>query len=217
MKKLLFVVIFFLLAILSRAEGFGIYVGGKLGYQTTKLSAARVDINAGLNEHMVLGGFGRFVIKNVVIQPEMMLFSTSQIFDLNGTDATHLNISVETEQQSLAMPLMFGYQFFDQSLVKVRATAGLVMYYVLGQNNQNNYNNQNLDIKANNITWGSALSVGVDFMMFTFDISYSFGLTNIVEREIVEIGGHNFVLDNTRQNFFTVTVGVKLFNYIYEE
>lgn len=215
MKKIIFVIIFFLFSILSRAEGFGVHVGGQIGYQTTHLSASRADIDASIANHLILGGFGRLVINDFVIQPEIMLFKTAQIFSLEGTDSTHLNVSLETKQQSLAFPMMGGYQFYDSPLIKARATAGLVLYYVVDDANSNNYNNQSLDIEPNKWTFGGAFNVGVDVLMFTLDLTYTFGLTNILEREYVEIGGHHYVMDNTRQNMFSVTVGIKLFNYEY--
>ena len=140
MKKIIFVIIFFLFSILSRAEGFGVHVGGQIGYQTTHLSASRADIDASIANHLILGGFGRLVINDFVIQPEIMLFKTAQIFSLEGTDSTHLNVSLETKQQSLAFPMMGGYQFYDSPLIKARATAGLVLYYVVDDANSNNYN-----------------------------------------------------------------------------
>ena len=224
MKKLIFVVIFFLFTILSRAEGFGFCFGGKLGYQDTKLSAAKANIDSDLANHMIIGAFGRVVLKNFVIQPEIHLFKSAQILDFNGTDATHLNISVEAKQQSLAIPLMLGYQVLDRPLVKVKATAGLVMYYVVDQTNQvvdqtnpNRNNSPSINVEPNTRSWGYAFNVGADFMMFTIDVSYSFGLTNLVERDFVEIDGQNFVMDNTRQDFITVTLGIKLFSYEYKE
>ena len=119
---------------------------------------------------------------------------------------------------------MFGYQFFGNSLIKVRTTAGLVMYYivdqtnqVVDQENQNSSHSPSIDVEPNQRTWGYALNLGLDIMMITLDISYSFGLTNLVERDFVEIDGQNFVLDNSRQDFVTVTLGIKLFSYEYTE
>ena len=59
------------------------------------------------------------------------------------------------------------------------------------------------------------MDIGVDVLMFTFDFSYSFGMSNIFEREFLEIGGQYYIMENSRQNFFTLTVGIKLFNYEY--
>ena len=204
-----------LFTILSKAQDFGVSLGAKVGYQTTKLSAARVDIDADLSEHMLIDGFGRIVINNFIIQPEIMLFKTSQIFDLTGTDSSHLSISVETKQKKLAFPMMCGYQIFERPLIKVRAMGGLVMYYLVDETNQNTYNNQSLDIQANKQSWGGIMDIGVDVLMFTFDFSYSFGMSNIFEREFLEIGGQYYIMENSRQNFFTLTVGIKLFNYEY--
>lgn len=215
MKKLIFILIFLFFAALLRSQDFGVCVGAKVGYQTTKLSAARADIDADLAEHMLIGGFGRLNVNNFILQSEIVLFKTSQIFDLTGTDATHLNISVETKQKKLAFPVMCGYQFYETPLIKVRASGGLVVYYLVDEANQTDYNNQSLDIQANKQSWGGIIDVGVDVLMVTFDLSYSFGMSNIFERDFLEIGGQYYIMENSRQSFFTVTVGVKLFNYEY--
>ena len=64
------------------------------------------------------------------------------------------------------------------------------------------------------MTWGAAVNVGVDIMMFTLDINYSFGLSNFFKKDNVnwsfgEQSG-TITLDKTKQNIFTVTLGIKL-------
>ena len=210
MKKLLLVLAVVLFANVANAEGFGFHLGAKLGYQTANLSLQKADIENGFSNHFTAGIFGRVTIKNVLIQPELMWFKSGQVFNLeNGV----INPTLTMSQQNLALPIFVGYQFLDLKLVKLRANVGPVMYFVVDQTNKCNYNDQAIDIDANGMTWGGALNVGLDVLMFTLDINYSFGLTNLIDKSDVKIVGYDFPIDNTKQSIFTVTLGVKLFSF----
>lgn len=211
MKKLLLVLAVVLFANVARAEGFGFHIGGKVGYQTATLSYQKADIKEGFSEHFTAGLFGRVVIKDFIIQPELLWFKSSQVFNLENEGI--LNPTLTMSQQNLAMPIFLGYQFLDLKLVKMRANVGPVMYFVVDQTNKCSYNDQSLDVEANGMTWGGALNLGIDVLMFTLDINYSFGLTDIVNGSDLKIGGEDFKIDNTKQSIFTVTLGVKLFSH----
>ncbi len=211
MKKLLLVLAVVLFANVARAEGFGTHIGAKLGYQTAQLSLSKADIKSGFSEHFTAGIFGRVVIKDFIIQPELMWFKSGQVFNLENEGI--LNPTLTMSQQNLALPIFLGYQFLDLKLVKLRANVGPVMYFVVDQTNKCNYDDQSLDVEANGMTWGGALNLGIDVLMFTLDINYSFGLSDIVKANQVSIAGETFNIDNTKQNIFTVTLGVKLFSF----
>ena len=84
------------------------------------------------------------------------------------------------------------------------------MYFVVNQKKEINHANQEVKADANNMTWGGAVNVGIDVLWFTLDINYSFALTNIIDKKSLVIEGESFVLDATKQNMFTVTLGFKL-------
>jgi len=211
MKKLLLILAVVLFANVARAEGFGLHIGGKLGYQTAKLSIEKADIKSGFSEHFTAGIFGRVTVKNFIIQPELMWFKSSQIFKIENEGI--FNPTLTMSQQNLALPIFLGYQFLDLKLVKLRANVGPVMYFVLDQTNKCSYDDQSLDVQASGMTWGGALNLGIDVLMFTLDINYSFGLSEIVKANEVTIGGEVCKIDNTKQSIFTVTLGVKLFSF----
>ena len=210
MKKLLLILAVVLFANVARAEGFGFHFGPKVGYQTAVLSLDKADIKTGFSEHLTAGIFGRVCIKNILIQPELMWFKSTQMFSLKGADLNELHPRVEMSQQNLALPILIGYQFVDLKLLKLRAHAGPVMYFVVDQNGTCDYNNQELDVEANNLTWGGAVGLGIDILLFTLDVNYSFGLTDIVKTDQVTFGNQTFDVDKTKQSLFTVTLGVKL-------
>ena len=210
MKKLLLVLAIVLFANIAKAEGLGIHIGPKIGYQTATLSLNKADIKTGFDEHLTLGIFGRFTVKNFIIQPELLWFKSGQIYNFKGTDLMDFDPRVEFSQQNLAMPIYLGYQFVDYKFFKLRGNVGPVMYFVVNQKNKINHENQELKADANNMTWGGAVNVGIDVLWFTLDINYSFALTNIIDKTSLDIEGQSFVLDATKQNMFTVTLGFKL-------
>ena len=199
-----------LFANIAKAEGLGIHIGPKIGYQTATLSLNKADIKTGFDEHLTLGIFGRFTVKNFIIQPELLWFKSGQIYNFKGTDLMDFDPRVEFSQQNLAMPIYLGYQFLDYKFFKLRGNVGPVMYFVVNQKNKINHENQELKADANNMTWGGAVNVGIDVLWFTLDINYSFALTNIIDKTSLDIEGQSFVLDATKQNMFTVTLGFKL-------
>ena len=208
MKKLLLVLAVVLFANVAMAEGVGFHFGPKLGYQTANLSYKKADIKSDFAEHFTAGIFGRICIKNILIQPELLWFKTGQVFSLENDGI--INPSVEMTQQNLALPIFVGYQFLDLKLVKFRAHVGPVMYFVVDQTQKCNVETKSLGLKANNMTWGGAVGLGVDVLLFTLDLNYSFGLTNLIDKDSVKIGNKDFVIDDTKQSLFTVTLGVKL-------
>lgn len=210
MKKLLLILTIVLFANMAKAEGLGIHIGPKVGYQTASLSLDKADIKTGFDEHLTLGLFGRFTIKNFIIQPELLWFKSGQVYNFKGTDLMDFNPRLEFSQQNLAVPIFLGYQFLDFKFFKLRGNVGPVMYFVVNQKKEINRANQEVKADANNMTWGGAVNVGIDVLWFTLDINYSFALTNIIDKKSLVIEGESFVLDATKQNMFTVTLGFKL-------
>ena len=225
MKKLLLVLAVVIFANVARAEGFGFCLGPKIGYQTTKLSLEKAEIKKGFSDHFTAGVFGRITISNFIIQPELLWFKSGQVFNfdidpsvsVNSGVNVDLNPSLTMTQQNLALPIFFGYQI-DGGILKLRANVGPVMYFVLSQKQSvdSDGNAQSVDFKnldAKGMTWGAALNVGLDVWKLTLDINYSFGLSDFFKSDNVNwsFGQYSgsFNLDKTKQNVFTITLGLK--------
>lgn len=225
MKKLLLVLTVVLFANVARAEGFGFCLGPKIGYQTTKLSLEKAEIKKGFSDHFTAGVFGRITFNNFIIQPELLWFKSGQVFNfaidpsVNFGEGVNvdMNPSVTMTQQNLAFPIFLGYQI-DGGILKLRANVGPVMYFTLSQKQEvdANGNTQSVDMKnldAKGMTWGAALNIGLDVWKLTLDVNYSFGLSNFFKSDNVDwsFGQYSgsFALDKTKQNVFTITLGLK--------
>ena len=225
MKKLLLVLAVVFFANVARAEGFGFCIGPKVGYQTTKLSLEKAEIKKGFSDHFTVGVFGRITINNFIIQPELLWFKSGKVFNfdidpslnVNNGINVDLNPSLTLTQQNLAFPIFLGYQI-DGGLLKLRANVGPVMYFLLNQKQtvDSDGNTQSVDfdnLDAKGMTWGAALNIGLDVWMFTIDVNYSFGLSKFFKSDDVNwsVGEYSgsIHLDKTKQNVFTITLGLK--------
>lgn len=210
------------------AQGVDIAIGPKIGYQTAKLSYDKAAIKSEFSNHFTAGIFARVGIGNIYIQPELLYFKTSNIFDYNLT-GTNQRIDIPTgvnltlNEANLQLPVLVGIKLLDLDVICLRAQVGPTANFVLKSQTLvnwefNNNTEQSEEIPegfdTKSIAWGMQAGVGVDILnLFTLDINYNLGLTNIFNKLGQQnIGGHviDFTnIDNTKQNLFMVTLGMK--------
>lgn len=218
--------------------GFDLAIGPKVGYQTASLSYQKADIKAGFSNHFTAGLFGRVTIGRVYVQPEVLYFKTSNIFDghVTGVESDNLfnlptgaNLNLTLNQMNLQVPILVGFNVIDLDVVTLRAQVGPTANFILqsktlydetytinGQqyevDQQNATSDENFDTKS--IAWGVQAGIGVDVLKrITLDINYNFGLSKMFDALNETTLGETFDfsnIDNTRQNMFMVTVGIKL-------
>ena len=211
----------------------GLDLGVKVGYQTAKLSYKQADIKAGFANHYVVGLFGRVNFGNFYVQPEVLYFNTSNVFDLGitgtGTDnllniPTGANVNLTLNQMNLQVPVLFGINILDLGIVELRAQVGPTANFVLksntlldysvGQQTSQQKEDETPAFDTKTIAWGLQAGLGVDVWRFTLDVNYNFGLSKMFKSLNNTVLGETFDfsnIDNTKQNLFMVTVGFKLF------
>ena len=216
--------------------GFDIAIGPKVGYQTAKLSYQKADIKSSFSNHFTAGLFGRVTLGRLYVQPEVLYFKTSNIFEghVTGVESDNLfnlptgaNVNLTLNQMNLQVPVMVGVNILDLDIVTLRAQAGPTANFVLksqtiydktytldGQQSEieNTTTDQDFDTKA--ISWGIQAGLGVDVLKrITLDINYNFGLSKMFDALNQTTLGETFDfsnIDNTKQNTFMVTLGIKL-------
>ena len=217
--------------------GFDIAIGTKVVYQTSILSYQKADIKSSFSNHFIAGLFGRVTIGRIYVQPEVLYFKTSNVFDghVTGTGSDNLfnlptgaNVNLTLNQMNLQVPVMLGVNIIDLNIITLRAQVGPTANFVLksktlfdktysinGQQAEieNATTDQNFDTKK--ISWGFQTGLGIDILSrFTLDVNYNFGLSKMFERLNETALGETFDfsnIDNTKQRMFIVTVGVKFF------
>ena len=218
--------------------GIDLAIGPKVGFQTASLSYQKADIKAGFSNHFTAGIFGRVTIGRVYVQPEVLYFKTSNVFDAHviGVEEnenlfnlpTGANVNLTLNQMNLQVPILVGFNVIDLDVVTLRAQVGPTANFVLqsktlydqtytleGQTAE--IANTTTDEKFNpkNITWGVQAGLGVDVLKrITLDINYNFGLSKMFDALNETTLGETFDfsnIDNTKQNMFMVTIGYKFF------
>ena len=218
--------------------GIDLAIGPKVGFQTASLSYQKADIKAGFSNHFTAGIFGRVTIGRVYVQPEVLYFKTSNVFDAHviGVEEnenlfnlpTGANVNLTLNQMNLQVPILVGFNVIDLDVVTLRAQVGPTANFVLqsktlydqtytleGQTAE--IANTTTDEKFNpkNISWGVQAGLGVDVLKrITLDINYNFGLSKMFDALNETTLGETFDfsnIDNTKQNMFMVTIGYKFF------
>ncbi len=215
--------------------GFDISLGPKVGYQTAKLSYDKASIKSGFSNHFTAGIFGRVTIGRFYVQPEVLYFKTSNVFDVSLTPGSannvfnipeNANVNLTLNQMNLQVPILVGFKILDLDLVKLRGQVGptanfvlksktLVDYTLNGEQSAQQEANNNQDFDTKSIAWGAQVGLGVDVWRFTVDINYNFGLSKVFNALNDTTLGNYFNFGNTdpastKQNLFMVTVGFKL-------
>lgn len=217
--------------------GIDLAIGPKIGYQTAKLSYNKANIKSDFSNHFTAGVFGRVTVGRVYVQPEVLYFKTTNVFDasvvgvesenlFNLPTGAHLNLTLN--QMNLQVPIMIGVNIIDLDIVTLRAQVGPTANFTLksqtlydetysieGQQFELDQNNattdKNFDTKS--ISWGVQAGLGVDILKrITLDINYNFGLSKMFDKLNDTQLGETFDftnIDNTKQNMFMVTVGFK--------
>ena len=171
--------------------GFDLAIGPKVGYQTAKLSYDKADIKSGFSNHFTAGLFGRVTIGRVYVQPEVLYFKTSNVFDVNvtgtGTDnlfniPTGADVNLTLNQMNLQVPVMIGFNIIDLNIVTLRAQVGptanftlksktLVDYSYSATNDEGatftqegDYNTDENMFDTKTISWGLQAGLGVDVL-----------------------------------------------------
>lgn len=218
--------------------GFDLAIGPKVGYQTANLSYNKAKIKSDFSNHFTAGVFGRVTIGRLYVQPEVLYFKTSNVFDasVTGTNInenlfnlpTGANVNIILNQMNLQVPILIGVNIIDLDIVTLRAQVGPTANFVLQSKTLYDHtytiNDQQAEIEntttdqqfnPKSIAWGFQAGLGVDVLKrITLDINYNFGLSKMFDALNETTLGETFDfsnIDNTKQNMFMVTVGLKFF------
>lgn len=235
MKKSLLVLAVLLMFGSSAFAIGGVDLGLKVGYKTSKLSYQKADIKAGFAESFTLGAFGRVELGSFYVQPEILWFKTSSVFDLstnvsqdtligNFSIPSGANLDFTLNAMNFQVPILVGYKF-DLGLVALRAQVGPTLNFTIPEKtlvnrSVGNYDPVEIDdetFDTKTIAFGLQAGLGADILKkFTLDINYNFGITKMFGANVINNTewGQYVNTDNisdAHTHMFMVTVGYKLF------
>ena len=209
-KVVLFLSWFLLMATTSNAQ-VKFYYGPKVGYKTNSLSINGGDCVLNQKGYVTFGAFGRIMINDFIIQPELM-YNYSELYEGSARfDPVNLvNLSATpTINHSIALPIYLGYQFVGRNNFNMRATAGPIVHFNIDLFKESMYQQWNYRF----MNLGAALNLGVDIYRFTIDVCYSMGLTNVIKGGVIlnsiMYPGQRFYADTDRLNTFSITLGYR--------
>ena len=216
------------------AQGFDLSIGPKVGYQTAKLSYHKEDIKSGFAEHFTIGAFARVEIGNFYVQPEILWFKSSNVFDLE-TNVTHdtiigditipsgANLDFTLKAMNIQVPILVGYKFnVIDGILAIRPQVGPTLNFVIPQQTLVNQSIGSADpteidketFDTKSIAFGLQGGLGVDVFNFTLDINYNFGISKVFGANIINNTSWGQYIDtnnisDAHNNMFMVTLGYK--------
>ena len=216
------------------AQGFDLSIGPKVGYQTAKLSYHKEDIKSGFAEHFTIGAFARIEIGNLYVEPEILWFKSSNVFDLN-TNVTHdtiiggitipsgANLDFTLKAMNIQVPILIGYKFnVIDGILAIRPQVGPTLNIVIPQQTLVNQSIGSADpteidketFDTKSIAFGLQGGLGVDVFNFTLDINYNFGISKVFGANIINNTSWGQYIDtnnisDAHNNMFMVTLGYK--------
>lgn len=208
-------------------------IGPMLGYQTSQLSYFRGNIQSDFSQNFTVGAFARFYRDKLYIQPELLYFNTSNLFDVTLTTSgsplgtQHIpqqaQVAVTLNSMNLQLPVLVGCNLINLHLLRLRAHAGPTANYIISSKVFLSYATGGSiqankpfteDFNPRHIAWGFQAGLGIDLLNKIYlDVNYNFGLTGMYKRLCETQLGEYFDFSNleeTRLNVFMVTLGVKL-------
>jgi len=197
MKKLFLSILFVSFFSMAFAQ-LPISLGIKAGLTTSKLSTDLDDYNEKSILSYQAGLFARIKGKKFYLQPEV--YFTHKGGELK-TDNSIFNDN-EIKLNTLDIPILLGYKIADLKVANIRVMGGPVLSFVTDKDLKYSLGGINItdgDLKDNN--WALQLGIGADALMFTFDIRYEYGITDISDIEGIELK-NNIVVFSLGYKFF---------------
>jgi len=206
MRKIILITAIALISSYSFGQlGFGIKGAVTMSKLTTDVS----DLTEAAKTGFQAGAFVR-VGKKLHIQPEV--YFTSKMgkleFDVLQQKAEQ-NITLNT----IDIPVLIGYKIFDPPTLNVRLQAGPVASIVANKNFKLEVDGVETPTEDEfkdsfkDLNWGLQFGAGVDVLMFTIDLRYELGLSNMYKKpeDALEDGFGEF-----KNNVFFLSVGWKI-------
>ncbi len=190
MRKSLMTFAMLLLAFSTFAGTFvlGLKGGINTSKLTTDVSTLTADAKGGYN----FGAFGRFGGKHFYLNPEFL-------YVVNNSNITSKGVIDAVKTKSIQVPVLLGLNLLNLKVLKLNAFTGPAISFGSGYESS-----QNLKYNINKATWDYQVGAGIDLLIFTLDVRYSWGLSNNLSSTNI---GSNFT---SKENAFRVSLGIKL-------
>jgi hypothetical protein len=201
MIKFLLLSILLIPACFLQAQDHLITLGPKVGFNSSQLITNIDSLRTDKKGAAHFGAFMR-IGRKIYIQPEAIYVLKGGFIE--SGDFRHA-LSQEIQMHCISVPVLVGGKLSGFKSFNIRAMAGPTFTYVFDKKFKPSEMVSDWPIKSaddiRNSSWSFQMGGGVDFLIFTIDVRYEFGVDNIY------IGTDNFDL---RNNLFNLSLGIKL-------
>ena len=185
MKKSFLTLIFAFFAVIASATTFDLGIKG--GINTTSFPTSSSSFSADSRGGYNFGAFGRFGGKRLYFQPEFLYVA-------NSGDITVNNVKDAVTMKSIQVPALLGLNLLNLKVTSLHLFTGPAISFSSGYDSS-----QNLTYNINNSSWDYQLGGGIDILIFTLDLRYSWGLSDKVSNPAF----------TSKVNTFCVSLGIK--------
>jgi hypothetical protein len=195
MKKVLFFLTALLISGAVNAQfSFGPKIGVNLDQVTTNLNTINDKMKSGLQ----IGAYVRLGSK-VYLQPEL-LYSTGGVKLSNVPVGSPSDIKLN----SIDVPLLLGTKIVNLKVFNLRLMAGPVASFMVDKKvDYNGTVDATKEVSIKNANWKAQFGAGIDVLMFTLDVRYSYYLNKPLDQQANQFAWN--------KNSVNVTLGWKLF------
>jgi hypothetical protein len=172
-------------------------LGPKIGVNMSKLSTNIEDVTEDMKTGFQFGAFARFG-KKLYVQPEV-LFSTK---GGNIKFKNYEDIEAKINLNTIEIPVEVGFKLLNLNVVSLNIMGGPSVSLVVKEEIEysDGVEDPITEDHIKNTIWNFNLGVGLDVLMFTFDVRYNWGLNNILEPT-------NEASNDMKNNMWTVSLG----------
>lgn len=204
MKKIFITLLLLPMVLVTFGQTFDL--GVKASYNTTKLNLSTTAVKNGFTNGTggSFGAFARIGGSKLYLQPELLYNSMTTTYTYSVKNTAGVVISTLTNDVKLKtfqIPILLGLKLLDLKLASVRAFTGPAASFVTNKGIQDLTTQIKDNFTSNSMAWDWQIGAGVDILMFTFDIRYDLGISEL----------KTVTADTFKGRTFTVGLGFKFF------
>lgn len=205
MKKL---AIIFLFIFAASGISYGQFaLGGKIGYNASKLTTDLDSIKSQFNSGFHIGVWTHFG-KRFYVAPEIQYSLSGGVFSEEGTLTTS-GWKQKIKIGSVDVPVLVGFKIIHSDFITWRLEVGPQASFAINKKveDETSVLGPIQESSINNTNWSVLGGTGVDFLFFKFDVRYQYGLNQLISD--VQSGATTYQFD-TKNQMFIVSLGIKI-------
>ncbi|QZE15509.1 PorT family protein [Halosquirtibacter laminarini] len=207
MKKLILLSLILFVSFGAKAQLLPFDLGLKVGWNTSDINTSDLSDAISASDPtnssgFAVGAFARIHMKKrYFIQPEVYFNKRKGTTTYSLEDGS--SVDYDLKMKTIDVPILFGYKVLNAKVLKLNAFTGPVM--IFNTNSSSDFESSLGSISEPSGTdWGYQLGLGVDFLMFTLDARYEWGLSN------VDSGSIENISFDQKSNMLTVSLGWRI-------